>query len=116
MEIVFYRNESGSSPIEKFIANLNDHEKIEIAAHLDALRQLGLEARRPLVDYLEDGIYELRIRLVKKQIRILYFFFQRDKIVVTDGFIKKSKNPYPKEIKKAKKFREDFTRRYKNNG
>jgi phage-related protein len=112
MEIVFYRKESGRSPIEDFIAKLNDQERIEIAAHLDALRQLGLEARRPLVDYLEDGIYELRIRVVKKQIRVLYFFVQRDKIVVTDGFVKKSKNPYPKEIKKAKRFREDFTRRF----
>lgn len=116
MEIVFYRKESGRSPIEEFIANLNEHERIEIAAHLDALRQLGSEARRPLVDYLEDGIYELRIRIIKKQIRVLYFFFQRDKIVVTDAFVKKSTKSYKKEISKAKRFREDFVRRYKNNG
>jgi phage-related protein len=116
MEIVFYRKENGRSPIEDFISKLNVHEKIEIAAHLDALRQLGSKARRPLVDFLEDGIYELRIRIVKKQIRVLYFFFQRDRIVVTDAFIKKSTKSYSKEIKKAKRFREDFIRRYENNG
>jgi phage-related protein len=116
MEIVFYRKESGRSPIEDFISRLNDHEKIEIASHLDALRQLGHKARRPLVDFLEDGIYELRIRIKKKQIRVLYFFFHRDKIVVTDAFVKKSKKSYSKEIKKTKRFREDFIRRYESNG
>lgn len=116
MEIIFYRKENDRCPIEEFISKSNDHEKVEIAAHLDALSQLGFKARRPLVDFLEDGIYELRVRIVKKQIRALYFFFQRDKIVVTHAFVKKSPNPYSMEIKKAKKFRSDFIRRYKENG
>ncbi|MDI6794491.1 MAG: type II toxin-antitoxin system RelE/ParE family toxin [bacterium] len=116
MKIIFYRKESGKSPIEDFISKCNNPEKLEIAAHLDALSQLGFRARRPLVDYLEDGIYELRVRVVKKQIRALYFFFHRDKIVITNVFVKKSAKAYPEEIKKAKRLREDFIRRDKNNG
>ena len=116
MEIIFYRKENDRCPVEDFISKSSNHEKVEIAAHLDALSQLGFKARRPLVDYLEDGIYELRVRIVKKQIRALYFFFQGDKIVVTNAFVKKSTNPYSMEIKKAKKFRSDFIRRYKENG
>src|SRR3990172_5141288 len=97
-EIIFYRKESGRSHVEDFISRCNDQEKLEIVAHLDALSRLGLNARRRLVDYLEDGIYELRIRVVKKQIRALYFFFHRHKIVVTNAFVKKSTKIYPKEI------------------
>jgi phage-related protein len=115
-EIIFYRKESGRSPIEDFILRCNEQEKLEIIAHLDALSQLGFEARRPLVDYLEDGIYELRVRVLKKQIRVLYFFFHRDRIVITNAFVKKSTKIYIKEIEKAKRFREDFISRSKNDG
>lgn len=116
MKIIFYRKESGRSPVEDFILRCNDQEKLEIAAHLDALSQLGCKARRPLVDYLEDGIYELRVRVLKKQIRVLYFFFHRNKVVVTNAFVKKSTKDYIEEIGKAKRLREDFMRRDKNNG
>lgn len=115
-EIIFYRKESGRSPVEDFILRCNEQEKVEIVAHLDVLSQLGFKARRPLVDYLEDGIYELRIRVVKKQIRVLYFFFHQDKIVITNAFVKKSTKIYVKEIEKAKRFREDFTSRSKSDG
>ncbi|MBM3234701.1 type II toxin-antitoxin system RelE/ParE family toxin [Candidatus Poribacteria bacterium] len=110
-EIIFYRKESGRSPVEDFILRCNEPEKVEIVAHLDVLSQLGFKARRPLVDYLEDGIYELRIRVVKKQIRVFYFFFHRDKIVITNAFVKKSTKIYVKEIEKAQRFREDFMSR-----
>ncbi|PIU62972.1 MAG: hypothetical protein COS84_10070 [Armatimonadetes bacterium CG07_land_8_20_14_0_80_40_9] len=51
-----------------------------------------------------------------KQIRVLYFFFRRNKIVVTSIFIKKSTKIYSTEIRKAKKLREDFISRSKKDG
>lgn len=116
MEIIFYRKENEKSPVEDFISKCSHQEKIEIVAHLDALSQLGFKAKRPLVDYLEDGIYELRIRVMKKQIRVLYFFFHQDKIVITNAFVKKSTKIYMTEIKMAKRIRKNFIRRDKDNG
>lgn len=113
MDIIFYRKEGGRSPIEDFISKCSEQEKLEIVAHLDALSQLGFKARRPLADYLEDGIYELRVRVMKKQFRVLYFFFHQDKIIITNAFVKKSTKIYMAEIEMAKRIREDFTRRNK---
>ncbi|MFH1897021.1 MAG: type II toxin-antitoxin system RelE/ParE family toxin [Candidatus Desantisbacteria bacterium] len=116
MDIIFYRKESGRSPIEDFITECSEQEKLETIAHLDTLSQLGFEARRPLVDYLEDGIYELRVRVMKKQLRVLYFFFHQNKIIVANAFVKKSTKIYINEIEIAKRIREDYTRRNKDNG
>jgi phage-related protein len=49
---------------------------------LDFLRELGYEARRPLAEYLGDGIYELRIRHGRAQFRILYAFGECGEIVL----------------------------------
>ena len=58
--IIFYRNDSGHCPFEKFIDRLPEEDAHEVVASIAALRELGNKARRPLVDYLENGIYELR--------------------------------------------------------
>ena len=39
------------------------------------LSQLGHELRRPLADYLDQGIYELRARIGQVNYRILYFLY-----------------------------------------
>jgi len=70
------------------------------------------EFSRPYADLLEDGIHELRIKLSGDQIRILYFFCYKNIIVLTHVFPKSTdKIPKP-EIKKAKKYREDFLQRF----
>ena len=85
-----------------------------MAAHLEALSRLGYQAKRPLVDYLGDGIYELRVKVERKQLRALYFFFAGNKIVITHGFVKKSKKVPKIEIEKARRFRQDFILKKEN--
>ena len=52
------------------------------------------------------------MRIKIDQVRVLYFFCYRDFIVATHAFIKKTSKVPKKEIKKAKKFREDFLKRF----
>ena len=54
--IKFYRNDAGHCPFEKFIDGLPEEDAYEIVASIAALRELGNKARRPLVDYLENGV------------------------------------------------------------
>lgn len=103
--IIFYRNDAGHCPFEKFIDRLPEKDAHEVVASIAALRELGNKARRPLVDYLENGVYELRARRIKKQFRVLYSFVGKNKILILTGFIKKSKALPAKEIKKAKTMR-----------
>ncbi len=110
---IFYRNISGQCPVEKFIDELHFDDAKEVVASIAALRELGNKARRPLADYLEDGIYELRARRLKKQFRVLYTFAGKRTILLLAGFVKKSKAVPPREIKKAKALKNDYLERKK---
>ena len=46
------------------------------AACIGRLAGEGHDLRRPVADYLEDGIYELRARSGRVQLRLLYFRVQ----------------------------------------
>src|SRR5579883_2345515 len=81
-------------------------KKIEFA--LDSLLSVGHLARRPLVDYLGDGIYELRVSLAGLQHRLLYFFFGQTLIVVACGFLKNEKKIPAVEIERARWRRADW--------
>jgi len=110
IQILFYRKTNQRCPFEDFFQSCSDKEKLEVAANLKVLQKLGYHARRPLVDYVEDGIYELRVKVSKKHLRIL-FFFSEQKIIITHGFVKKTKAIPKIEIKKAHQFRDDFLSR-----
>ena len=66
----------------------------------DWLTVYGNKLRRPLTDYVEEGIHELRLMYLNVQYRILYFFHGRKMIVLSHGLVKKRKIP-KKDIKAA---------------
>jgi len=45
---------------------------------------------QPHAKYAGDDIFELRFTGKEGGIRILYFFFHRDQVILTNGFIKKT--------------------------
>jgi len=58
---------------------------------LDRIQQLasmGHELRRPLADFLRDGIYELRASHRRVQYRILYFFHGRNIAIIAHAIVK----------------------------
>ena len=60
---------------------------------------------------MEDGIFELRCKLGSNITRALYFFYVAKRIVVTNGFVKKTQKTPPGEIKLAKDRRKDWIER-----
>ena len=50
----------------------------------------GNNIREPYSKFLGDGIYEVRVQQVNNITRVLYFFVVNKKIILTNGFIKKS--------------------------
>ena len=75
------------------------------------LEEKGTELREPYSASLEDGIFELRCKLGSNITRALYFFYVGKRIVVTNGFVKKTQKTPPKEIKLAKDRRKDWIER-----
>jgi phage-related protein len=60
-------------------------------AAIGRLSELGHELRRPLADFLRDGIYELRIRKGRVHYRILYFFHGRNLAILGHALTKEDK-------------------------
>lgn len=107
----FYRTENGTCPVQEFLDSLNDKMRAKVLRMILLLEEHGTELREPYSKPLNDGIFELRIKQSSDITRVLYFFMTGKKIILTNGFMKKSmKIPRP-EIYKALKYREDYRNR-----
>ncbi len=86
----------------------------KILRSLELLEKNGTGLREPYSKHLEDGIYELRVQTGNNQTRILYFFMSMRRIVLTNGFVKKTQKTPINELKKAKRFKQEYLRRQEN--
>lgn len=104
-EIVYYKDDAGSVPVLDWLTELGRRDRkaaAKCAARIEVLAELGHELRRPMADYLRDGIYELRIRDRRVNYRILYFFHGQDQdLVVLSHALKKEKEVPSADIERA---------------
>jgi phage-related protein len=110
-EVIFYEKENGDCPVEKFIATLDTKMRAKMVGLLELLEEKGSQLREPYSKPIDDGIFELRCKFGNNVTRVLYFFYFEGKIVLTNGFIKKTKKTPPKEIRLAKERRRKFEER-----
>lgn len=75
---------------------------------LQILQEKGNQLREPYSKHLEDGIFEIRGKIGTDITRVLYFFYYDGKIILTNGFVKKTQKTPAKEIKLAKKRRNEY--------
>jgi len=114
-QVVFYRTKSGTVPAEDFINSLNPKMSAKIYRLLVMISENGPELREPYSKCLEDGIFELRAKVGSDISRVLYFFFIGRRVIVTNGFSKKTQRIPRAEIDKAKAYRKDYKDRRKAN-
>lgn len=114
-EVEFYTKDNGEKPAKEFILSLDKKMRAKILGIIDILEENGNELREPYSKYLEDGIFEIRGKVGNDISRVLYFFYYGKRIVLTNGFIKKTQETPKQEIKLAKMYRNEFLERMKNN-
>lgn len=107
-EIIFYKKEDGKIPVKEFLDSLESKMKAKVAKEIELLKIRGNDLREPHTKHIEDGIFELRIKQSSDISRILYFFTIGKKIILTNGFIKKTQKTPKNEISLAKKYRNDY--------
>lgn len=110
-EVIFYRKESGVEPIRKFLDALPLSLRSKAVRDLNVLKESGTKLRLPYSRYLRDGLFELRIQTKGDDARIFYFFFSGSRIVVTNGFVKKTQKTPSREIKRALRYKKDWEER-----
>lgn len=89
-EIEFYKKCDGSCPVAEFIDSLDKKMQVKFFRLQSLLDEYGNQLREPNSKHLEDGIFELRVIQGSNTARVLYFFVVGNKIILTNGFIKKS--------------------------
>ena len=110
-EIIFYEKLNGRSPVEEFILSLDKKMRAKTIGLLEILEEKGNMLREPYSKHVDDGIFEIRCKVGSNISRVLYFFYYGEKIILTNGFIKKTQKTPIEQIKIAKEFRADYKRR-----
>lgn len=89
-EIEYYEKSDGTYPAEEFILS----QIIKMQAKIFRLPELpelkGSDLREPYSRLIPDGIFEIRAVRGNNITRILYFFVVGKKIILTNGFVKKT--------------------------
>lgn len=104
----------GDCPVENFLNDITDKKlRAKTIKNIYQLAMEGETARMPLSRYIDDGIYELRSVQSSNITRIFYFFVVGNKIIMTNGYVKKSQELNKKEFEKAKKLMKVYMRQFK---
>lgn len=107
-DVEYYEKEDGTFPAEEFILSLDSKMQAKMFRELDLLETFGNQLREPHSKPLGDGIYEIRAKVASDITRVLYFFVVNKKIILTNGFVKKTQKTPDNEIALAKKYRKDY--------
>lgn len=112
--VEFYETRSGERPAEQFLDSLDIKMRNKMLMSLKVLQEKGNLLREPYSKHLDDGIYEARAVVGSNITRVLYFFFYGGRIILTNGFIKKTQKTPRHEIDRAKAYRADFIEQERN--
>ena len=112
-EIEFFCLENGEEPAKDFLKGLEPKLLAKMLKIIDLLECNGPYVRLPYSEYLRDGIFEIRAKQSTNIARVLYFFVEGKKIILTNGFVKKTQKTPKEEIIKAIKYKKDYERRVK---
>jgi len=113
-EILFYKKSNNKCPIEEFLDTLSEKDLEKVLWVLRLLEdpdmlQLPKKFFKKLIG--TKDIWECKIKCSLNSYRIFCFFFENNKIIITNGYIKKSKKTNPREINKAENYKADFIKR-----
>lgn len=107
-EVLFYEKEDGTEPAKEFLLSLTPKLRAKMLRTIDLLADNGVQLREPYSKALEDGIFELRAKVGSDISRVLYFFVIGKKIILTNGFVKKTAKTPTEEKERAKRYRADY--------
>lgn len=97
-EIEFYEKIGGECPVAEFLDSLDEKMFAKVARNIDILKIHNIKLREPLLKSIDDVIFELRTQIGKK-------------IILTNGFIKKTQKTPRKYIDMAIEYKKDYLSR-----
>lgn len=113
VRVIYYVTDSGRRPVEEFVDDLNIRSRRKFVDVVELLESLGRELAAPHAKHIGDEIFELRFEGIEGTIRVLYFFFDGAKAILTNGFVKKSNRTSKNEKEIAIGRRESYFQKHK---
>lgn len=110
-EIIFYQTKQGDVPAKEFLFALGPAMQAKFFYAFDLLQEFGPDIRGKHTKPIRNGIFEIREKAETGIARMFFFFVIGKRIIITNGFIKKTQKTPAKEIIKAEKYREDYLSR-----
>lgn len=114
-EVIFYKDECGNSPIDRFLEDLGRTNPVllrQTQIGIGKLRQRH-NHRFPLTKAIGDDLYELRVG-GKDTVRVLWFFMRDARVVLVEAFVKKTSDIPEINRKRALQRRASFLARHRN--
>ena len=112
-DVKFYDLADGTKPAKEFVLKLSPKMRAKTLRVIDMLSINGSDLREPYSKHLDDGIFEIRTQIASDISRILFFFVVGRKVILTHGFVKKTKKTPSSEIERAKNYRIEYLSRRK---
>ena len=100
--VAFYEKSDGTKPAAEFLQSLDNKMRAKMLRTIGLLQEFGGDLREPFSKPLGDGIFELRAQVGNNISRVLYFFIVGKRIILTNGFIKKTQKTPEREIALAR--------------
>jgi len=100
LDVRFFITDAGSEPVRAWLKSLPAIERKVIGEDIKTV-QLGWPLGMPLVRNLGDGIWEVRIKLENRIVRVL-FALEQSTMVLLHGFIKKQQTTPKPDLDLAK--------------
>ncbi|MCE5316557.1 MAG: type II toxin-antitoxin system RelE/ParE family toxin [Parachlamydia sp.] len=105
--VEWYYTKEGKSPAWEYFQDLDMEDKIKTLNLMQLMATEGKIFNQQKFRHEGDGIYAFK----PKPHRLLCFFCDGKKIIVTNGFVKKQDAMPPEEKKRALKYRRDYEER-----
>lgn len=92
---------------EEFFVKQRQKVKDKIIWTLDLIEEID-RVPETYLQYIQDGLYEVRVKYASDIFRIFCFFDQDKLVVLANGFQKKTQKTPKQEIEKALKIKKEY--------
>jgi len=100
---IFFRTEAGGEPVREWLKGLpSEADRKRIGEDIKTV-EFGWPVGMPVCRPLGDGVYEVRTNLAQNRIaRVLFYIDEKSRMVLLNGFIKKTRKTPDEDLELAK--------------
>ena len=101
LRVIFYRSESGAEPVREWLQELRKEDRKAVGEDIKTA-QFGWPIGMPLIRKIDKDLWEVRSNITNGIART-FFTVEKGTMVLLHGFVKKSQETPPNELRTARR-------------